>query len=144
MKKYLLPLTAAALFVLGGCTNKEAEQKVTEQSKTIESLEKTIESLNKEQGDMITLKKGEGVTLSGTFVIGEDLEPGAYDITLPGNEDAAFSLFKDQEAKDNMKYDHEWLFPAKDGKAADELKSYSLKKGNILELSGNLDFTKVR
>lgn len=159
MKKCLTGIALFSLLILGGCSNGEAEKQVTEQSKTIESMQKqttensvTIESLEahiadleKEQGGMAKVETGEKVTLSGRVVVGEDLEPGAYDITLPGEEDVAFSLFDDEQAEKDMKYKHEWLFPKdEDKETADELKSYSLRKGNILDINGNMDFTKVR
>ncbi|EGO5845094.1 hypothetical protein ACFJX1_00955 [Enterococcus faecalis] len=148
MKKVLLGALLVFSLSLVGCSNSDSEK----QAKTIDSLEKvvkqqksTIDSLTKEQGSMAKLKNGESETLSGTVVIGEDLEPGAYDITLPGEESASFSKYVDEQDKESNKFEHESLLPAlSDKKKADELKSYSLKKGNILEIRGNLTFTKVR
>ncbi|EMW5807362.1 TPA: hypothetical protein KG988_002627 [Enterococcus faecalis] len=148
MKKVLLGALLVISLSLVGCSNSDSEK----QAKTIDSLEKvvkqqksTIDSLTKEQGSMAKLKNGESETLSGTVVIGEDLEPGSYDITLPGDSDGSFSLFINKQAKEENKFKHEWLFPKSNEKEqADELKSYSLKSGNILDIDKNLVFTKIR
>lgn len=158
MKKTVLSIILISTIGLAGCGTKELETKNSEQAATIEMMQKdhaeeveklnaTIESLSQEQASMAKMEVGETVTLSGTIVIGEDLEPGVYDITLPGSEDVALSIFENQKAVDESVYSHEWLFPKSEEnekKVDDSLVGYSLKKGNVIELSKNLNFTKVR
>lgn len=157
MKKTVLSIILISTIGLAGCGTKELETKNSEQAATIEMMQKdhaeeverlnaTIESLSQEQASMAKIGVGETVTLSGTVVIGEDLEPGVYDITLPdGSDSESFDFFVSSEAKEYNKSDFIWLSSeSKDEGVSSELKNYSLKKGNIIEIDNNLSFTKVR
>ena len=157
MKKTVLSIILISAISLAGCGTKELETKNSEQAATIEMMQKdhaeeverlnaTIESLSQEQASMAKMEVGETVTLSGTVVIGEDLEPGVYDITLPdGSNSESFDLFVDSAAKENNEKDFVWLSSeSTDEGISAELKNYSLKKGNIIEIDNNLSFTKVR
>ena len=74
--------------------------------------------------DLILLNKGESEQFSGKVVIGEDLEPGRYNIALPdpeGNENVAFQFYDNEKAYEEEDDEYYWLFP-KDGEhKADEL-----------------------
>ncbi|WP_373836303.1 hypothetical protein [Jeotgalibaca arthritidis] len=157
MKKTVLSIILISTISLAGCGTKELETKNSEQAATIEMMQKdhaeeverlnaTIKSLSQEQASMAKMEIGETVTLSGTVVIGEDLEPGVYDITLPdGSNSESFDLFVDSAAKENNEKDFVWLSSeSTDEGVSAELKNYSLKKGNIIEIDNNLSFTKVR
>ena len=121
MKKTVLSIILISTIGLAGCGTKELETKNSEQAATIEMMQKdhaeeverlnaTIESLSQEQASMAKMEVGETVTLSGTVVIVEDLEPGVYDITLPdGSNSESFDLFVDSAAKENNEKDFVWL-----------------------------------
>ena|GEM_PF-5521794 len=148
MKKIIrLGLLALSVGILGACNNKENETKISEQQKTIESLEGKVKDLEKEQASIANSKDGEPFVLSGKVIVGTDIEVGGYDIkpTDFGNKSeesepgGTFNLYENAEDEKNGKYE---FYYVKD--EASSLKSFSLRKGNILEITKNLEFTKVR
>ncbi|MGM0175658.1 hypothetical protein [Enterococcus sp. DIV0800] len=129
-------ITALLVITVAGCSSNE-------QKDTIDSLKKENNSLKDEKKDVRKVAVGDTVDLSGTVIIGEDLEAGSYDIDLPGEQDAAFSLYEDKKAKKEDEYTHEWLSPSsEDQDEADSLSNYKLRNGNILDIDGTLSFTK--
>lgn len=85
---------------------------------------------------------GESESFSGIIVVGEDIAAGKYDVTPDGNEQATMKVFDNQDDRDADEYRFEWLFPADDeNPEGDILKSYTLRDGNILDITGNMSFT---
>lgn len=134
---------ACGITLFGACTNtKEKDNKISEQSKTIESLNKQNRDLESslEKQESIKLKTGESIDLSGSIVIGEELPAGIYDITSSGGD---FGIsFK---SKDGDWSDYKALSADKeDGTYTKKIKSYNLKEGYTLEIDGNAQFTKIK
>ena len=149
MKKIIsLGIVLICVFVLVGCGNKENEEKIAPQSKTIESQSKTIESLSKENETLnsdinkkedIKLTKGESVNLSGKATVGEELPAGIYDIKADSD---SVGIAIDSPNKDWNDY---LVMSSNDKENYEkERKSYNLKDGYSLEITGNAIFTKVK
>lgn len=147
-RSFSLVIVLFCSFVLVGCGNKENEEKITQQSKTIESQSKTIESLSKENETLnsdinkkedIKLTKGESVNLSGKATVGEEIPSGIYDIKADSN---SVGIAIDSPNKDWNDY---LVMSSNDNENYEkERKSYNLKDGYSLEITGNATFTKVK
>ena len=85
----------------------------------------------------------DGESYSGKLVVGEDIDAGKYDIKPDGDTDASVQIFENKDAVDSNDYRFEWLFPAdEENPGGDILKSYTLREGNILDITGNMTFIK--
>lgn len=161
MKKLTtVTLTLGLGLLLAGCqTNdlafkvKELEQQISEldekeeeNKSEIEELKSTINTLTENQSPTLQMEIGESLAFSGTLVMGFDLAPGSYDITIPqGSDSASFDLFENDTARENN--DYEFVYLAKDSEDAAipvEIKNYSLKRGYILEISNSINLTRIK
>lgn len=143
MKKVVkFGLLVFSVGILGACSNKENETKISEQQKTIESLESKVKDLEKEQASMANSEDGEPFILSGKVVVGEDIKVGGYDINPANESGGSFYLFNKAEDVDNQDAEEADIVIITDEKHS--VQSYSLRKGNVLVITGNLKFTKVR
>lgn len=147
--------------VLVGCSSSQDTEKISKMEEKISGLEKEVENLkkiidtdpNREVGTGTSTKARElenenTKTLSGEIVVGEDLEPGKYNITVPeGVSDVALYYADSKEDMDNGDWGMEWLFSAKGTdyeRDDDTLQGYKLSEGMVLNTSGdNINFTKV-
>ena len=144
MKKVFLGCLAVCLsIVLVACSN-EADKKVTEQSKTIESLEKKIKTMESENSTLVKLKKGESIDLSGELVVGTDLPAGIYDLksTSGGGNVSIYS-------KDNNLILNELMGESSESSATNgyiaDYKANTLHDNDKISASGvTIKFTKVR
>lgn len=84
MKKFIsLGTVLVCGVLLVECSNKEDAEKLTQQSKTVESLSKENEILSSDidKKEDIKLSNGDSVNLSGKATVGEEIPAGIYDIT---------------------------------------------------------------
>lgn len=84
MKKFIsLGTVLVCGVLLVECSNKEDAEKLTQQSKTVESLSKKNEILSSDidKKEDIKLSNGDSVNLSGKATVGEEIPAGIYDIT---------------------------------------------------------------
>ena len=158
--KILLALSATST-ILFGCSNSQADQKISDLENRVEELESDYDNLVKAINVDPNLEVGTGSsnnarklenentkTLSGTIVVGEDLEAGTYNITIPeGEDDISFYISQNSEDRENGKYDFKWMFSAKGSDYEhddDVLQNFKLNEGNIIDTDdNNINFTKT-
>ncbi len=147
MKKLLIVLLGLMMVLgLSACGEKDEKMDARTETKadaTSKSEEETKAETKVEESSA-TQKINESATYSGMIIVGEDIPVGSYDIKPAANDDTAIKIFEDENAKENDVYKYEWLFPADDNGPADELKSYVLRKGYILDISDNAEFKRVK
>lgn len=160
-KSKLLCCIGLTSLMLLGCSNSQTDEKISKLEKRVEKLESEYEDLKKSIDVDPNLDVGTGTsknarelendstkTLSGTIVVGEDIEAGTYNITIPeGEDEISFKIYEDSKSEENNKYDFKWMFSAKGSnyKSDDDvLQNYKLSDGNIIDTDDdNVNFTKT-
>lgn len=128
-------------FTLTSCTTDN--EKTTEQSKIISSLQSQNSSLKKEISDLREIKRGETVELSGIVRVGKTISAGYYNIEAKSDNEEQFFFYKDKEAFEKKEAKNELLIPDSSGQKTNIRYNYKLDKGNILEIMDPLFFTRT-
>lgn len=130
-----------SVVALASCT--ADNEKITEQSETISSLQSQNSSLKKEISDLREIKNGETVEISGIVRVGKTLSAGYYNIESKSNKEEMFLFYKDKEAFEKNESKNELLIPDSSGQKTNIRHNYKLEKGNILEILDPLFFTRT-
>lgn len=77
MKKNVLLVIGLSLLLLAGCNSQEKQESGTEKTKTIETSQKSSSSEEKNIDP-----ESEEFNVKGTYVVGEDIQPGTYYLVL--------------------------------------------------------------
>lgn len=128
-------------FALESCT--ADNEKITEQSETISSLQSQNSSLKKEISDLREIKRGETVELSGIVRVGKTISAGYYNIESKSDKEDRFFFYKDNEAFEKNESKNELLIPDSSGQKTNIRYNYKLEEGNILEILDPLFFTRT-
>ncbi|MFV0393293.1 MAG: hypothetical protein ACK5LC_02695 [Coprobacillaceae bacterium] len=139
-KKLLASLGVATMLLVGCSSNSDELTKLKDENKElkeeVQDLEDEIETLKEEtESSKGTVNNGssEPFTLSGEYIVGEDIEPGMYDIVPEGD----YGTIDITSTTDSKKWEFEILDNGK------SLKSYKLVENDIVDCGGyNLIFTK--
>lgn len=129
-------LTVATVIALSACGSADNELGIESSSSAAESTtSETVTTESTSESTESSEPSINGEVYSGTLIVGEDIEPGKYDIA-PDGVDASIEIFENQEAVGGDESEFEWLFEG------DILKSYTLREGNVIEIDGNMIFSK--
>lgn len=137
----IIGLVGVSIFIvlLGLCTkgNSDSDKKSERSSYTISSYGST-DSYSSTSGYSSTSSKGEDITIStGTYVVGEDIVPGKYDVDYVSGR---YALFEVKQSKDSPGAVTAMVMG--DRTCGDDVQHYSnlsLSRGNVVIIeNGNL------
>ncbi|MBX8938925.1 hypothetical protein [Enterococcus gilvus] len=137
-------LAILSMLTLASCSNENKNNQMSDQSETISSLKEENEALKKELKDIQAVKIDETVKLSNIVEVGKTLQEGIYNIQLSGNNEQVFHFYRNREEFEKKDAVNEVLTPNSNGNESDIRKNVKLEKGNILEIEGELNFTRVQ